>query len=118
MLLFKNGDILLVLIILAFIYFYYSNYVTNSNSQCRSFNIYHSDKLIATIKSSSDTLIVVNGVKIKISNQSADVIESSCPNKICKNHNSINRVSQRIVCVPNRVSIIAVGDGGFDAISE
>ncbi len=41
----------------------------------------------------------------------ADIIEASCPDKICVNHRKIAYEGERIVCLPNRLILRVEKDG-------
>ena len=58
---------------------------------------------------------------IKIEDGSVSVIESDCPDKICKKHIPIRMSGEMIVCLPNRVVIRIEGFNekqDLDYISE
>ncbi len=46
-----------------------------------------------------------------IKDGAADVIEASCPDKICVNQHSIDRTGETITCLPNKTVIKIVGSG-------
>ena len=41
----------------------------------------------------------------------ADVIEASCPDKICVNERAINKTGETITCLPNKTIIKVIGAG-------
>jgi hypothetical protein len=114
----KGGDFFLLLFLIIGVYFYLSNISPNSKIGKFRYNILVGDSLVLDIASDIDTILSVNGVDIEIENGVADVVHSTCRNRICEKTTPINDVGERIVCVPNKVIIIAVGRGELDAIAE
>lgn len=43
--------------------------------------------------------------KLVIKDGFAKIIEASCPDKICVNHQKIQKLGETIVCLPNKVMI-------------
>ncbi|MGO0916151.1 NusG domain II-containing protein, partial [Clostridioides difficile] len=43
----------------------------------------------------------------KIHDKGVEIVDASCPDKVCVHTGFINKPSQSIVCIPNRVSIKA-----------
>lgn len=57
--------------------------------------------------------------KITIKNGYVQMTESDCKNQLCVKQGAINKTSQSIVCLPNRVMIeIKGGKEKYDAISN
>ena len=52
--------------------------------------------------------------KVIIKNGTAQISEANCHNQLCVHQGSIQKVNQRIICLPNRVmvEIIGVPEGG------
>ena len=42
---------------------------------------------------------------LEIKEGKADITEASCPDGICVNHRAVNKQSQSIVCLPNKVVV-------------
>ncbi len=58
----------------------------------------------------TNTLIIKNG--------SAYMVNSKCPDHTCEKTGKIKMVGERIVCLPNKISVIIKGnDGGIDIVS-
>ncbi|MDF2906522.1 MAG: putative rane protein [Herbinix sp.] len=49
-----------------------------------------------------------------------DMMDASCPDKICVNHNNIHYNNETIVCLPNKVvlEVTQSEDSGVDAIAN
>jgi len=47
--------------------------------------------------------------RLEIKDGTADVIEASCPDKLCVHQSKISRAGETIVCLPNRIVIKIVG---------
>lgn len=57
--------------------------------------------------------------KITISDGKVSMSFSDCKNQVCVKHKAIDRTSESIVCLPNKVMVQIMGnDGGYDAISN
>lgn len=73
-----------------------------------------------------DARTTVNGPlgvsTIVVHDGSVEIAESPCPRGVCKHMGHIRYVGEALVCVPNRVFVTIVGDGGgekaFDGVSE
>jgi hypothetical protein len=59
--------------------------------------------------------------RLRVHDNGIEVVESDCPEKICISMGFIDRVGETIICLPNRMIVEIVGDGGdrleVDAIS-
>jgi len=49
-----------------------------------------------------------------IKNGEAYLTYADCPDKVCVHTGKIKYVGQSIVCLPNRLSVTVIGDGGVD----
>ena len=57
-----------------------------------------------------------NGFNIvEIKDGKVFVSEASCAGQDCVHQKSISRCGESIVCLPNRLTVTIVGDGGYDA---
>ena len=54
--------------------------------------------------------ILENNMTIVIENGYCYVLESNCMNKICVHSKEISKSGERIVCAPNKVTIIVKSD--------
>ncbi len=54
-----------------------------------------------------------------IKDGTADVVEASCPDKICVNQHSIDRTGETITCLPNKtvIKIVGAGEAEIDFVS-
>lgn len=70
--------------------------------------IYHKGTIIGRYSLTNDqNFSILDGkMVITIESNSIRVSESDCKNHICVNSNSISKAGQRIVCTPNKVTII------------
>ena len=58
---------------------------------------------------------------VKIHDGGVEVTDADCPDKVCVHTGFINKPSQSIVCIPNRLNIIINGEGddaGHDAVVQ
>lgn len=66
-----------------------------------------------TVKQDGHTNVIV------IKNSSVSMTESDCKNQVCVHTGAISKVSQSIICLPNKVVVQIEGkDGEYDAISN
>lgn len=79
----------------------------------------------ATLELNKDTVYVIegeNGEKnvLEIKDGYVDMVEASCPDKICVNHREIHYDNETITCLPNKVvlRIIDGEDSGLDAVAQ
>lgn len=57
---------------------------------------------------------------LEIKDGKADIIEASCPDKICVDHRSVSKNGETIVCLPNKV-VVEIENGEdlqLDAVSN
>ena len=68
----------------------------------------------AVLPLNRDARIEVNGVEIVVQNGAAHVERSTCPDKYCVKKGEISRTGERIICLPNRVTVTAVTEDAPD----
>ena len=54
---------------------------------------------------------------LEIKSGKAFMKSASCPDRTCVRSHAISNVGETIVCLPNRVIVSVVGDGGVDLVS-
>ena len=120
----KHKDIfLLIIIIIVIIILFIVNNIVN-REEIDIAEIYINNKLYKSISIDLDEDIIINNDNnynhIKIHNGGVEMIESSCSDKICVKSGHIKKVSDRIVCMPNKVVIKIKGTDTSkeDVISE
>jgi len=54
-----------------------------------------------------------------IKDGAADIIEASCPDKVCVNQHPIDRTGETITCLPNKtvIKIVGAGEAEIDFVS-
>ena len=82
-------------------------------------NVYCDGELIYSGALSQDHMIDIEGkCRVVIESGYVYVVDSTCSNGLCEQCGKINKVYQRIICVPNRVLIEISGEGrDVDAIT-
>ena len=78
-------------------------------------------RVIADYPLSQDIETVIDGysggsLKLVIKEGTADVISSTCPDKICVRHSAVSRTGESIICMPNRVVVEIISDGEYQEI--
>ena len=99
--------LLLVTIVLCFIF-------TLPKSQGQRAVIYNKGEIIGIYSlSENKTITLLDGqLTCVIEDNSIYVKESDCKNQICVHTNKISKTGQRIVCSPNKITIVVEGDDG------
>ncbi len=68
---------------------------------------------------SSDTQKIYEGVCVQFFNDGVRVLDTTCPDKLCKNTGKITQGGQSIVCLPNKVSVALISDSNaIDALTR
>lgn len=86
--------------------------------------VYRDNKIIAEYPLDNNTIFDIKGkeglMKVEISNQSVEVLSSSCSHQICVRHGAIRHAFDQIVCIPNHIliTISAKKDNQPDAIAH
>ena len=88
----------------------------------RNANVFVSGKLIKVIPLNRNAEYTIKGqlgnFMIEVRSGKAGVLETSCPEKICKKMGFINRKGSEIICIPNRIMIKISGEAEVDDISR
>lgn len=104
----KKDGILIVVILIVILIFFGVNYVENSKTT-DGIEVYVDGKLFKSISIDDENEFEVkvdNGYNvIKVHDRGVEVIEASCPDKVCVHTGFITKASQSIVCIPNKVNI-------------
>ncbi|OGS45535.1 MAG: hypothetical protein A2539_00070 [Elusimicrobia bacterium RIFOXYD2_FULL_34_15] len=82
----------------------------NLNSDNKKAFIYKNNKLVEKTSLSQKKVINIKKMKIEVAEGHLRVLESDCPNKICKHSGWISNPYQTIVCVPNKILIEIISD--------
>ncbi len=77
--------------------------------------------IIADYPLSQDFETVIDGysdgnLRLVIKDGTADVISSTCPDKICVRHRAVSRTGESIICMPNRVVIEIISEDNYQEI--
>ena len=74
--------------------------------------VYVEDRLIAEYSLSDDGeyQLLDGDVVLVVKNGKASIQYSDCPDKICKKTGEIHRTGERIVCLPNKLTVIIRGE--------
>ena len=54
---------------------------------------------------------------LEIKDGKAFMKSADCPDKTCVHSRAISKVGETVVCLPNRVTVSVIGDGGVDLVS-
>lgn len=105
----KKKDFILIVIILIVIAFTFGiNYFVNTKSG-ENIEIYVDNKLYKTYSIDDEEEIKIHNGEgyniVKIHDNGVEIIEASCPDKVCIHSGFITKSSESIVCLPNKVHI-------------
>ena len=118
----KKMDILLVVFLFAIAGIMY--HFASENAAGDVLYIYKNNKLYDTYSLKKDKTIDINSGKQKntvaIKKGKAMMKFSTCKNKYCIMHGSINKKGESVICAPNKILLKIVGKdaSGYDAVSE
>lgn len=105
----KKKDFILIFSVLIVIAFSFGvNHFLNTKST-ENIEIYVDNKLYKTCSINDEEIIKIENKKgyniVKIHNHGVEIIEASCPDKVCIHSGFITKPSESIVCLPNKVNI-------------
>ncbi|HBE9332790.1 TPA: NusG domain II-containing protein [Clostridioides difficile] len=105
----KKKDILLILGILVVITACYGIINVINSKNAGNIEIYVDNKLYKTVSINAKEEFKIENRGgdniVKIHDKGVEIVDASCPDKVCVHTGFINKPSQSIVCIPNRVSI-------------
>ena len=108
---FRYGDIVIIAIV---IFLGFSPVWLKRNKTATYFEVILDNKETCSFPANKDTTITIQAklgdVVIEIKNNSAQILESNCPRKICIHSGQIKKAGQAITCVPNKLILIGRGN--------
>ena len=115
-------SILLIIVVLACIYFYFGNaqkgdfvQITVDGKVYGTYDLSMPQEILILNEAGKQTNVLL------IENGRAKMIEADCPDKLCMHQNAIYISGANIVCLPNKVVAMVVGtteDDELDAIAQ
>lgn len=117
----KKKDFILIAFILAIIVSLLGYVKFKDAKQTASFvQIYKNNELYKEIPLDEDAEFTIKDGefenKIKIHDNGVEVVEANCPDKVCVKTGFINKPSQSIVCIPNKINIKIIDEKSDDKI--
>lgn len=105
----KRKDFILIFVVLIVIVFTFTiNYFVNTKS-VENIEIYVDNKLYKTYSIDDEEKFKIENEEgyniIKIHDRGVEIIEASCPDKVCVHSGFVTKPSESIVCLPNKVHI-------------
>ena len=105
----KKKDFILIFVVLIVIASTFGiNYFVNTKSG-ENIEIYVDNKLYKTYSIDDEEKLKIESEDgyniVKIHDHGVEIIEASCPDKVCVNSGFITKPSESIVCLPNKVHI-------------
>lgn len=117
----KKKDFILIAFIFAIIVSLLGYVKFKDAKQTASFvQIYKNNELYKEIPLDEDAEFTIKDGefenKIKIHDNGVEVVEANCPDKVCVKTGFINKPSQSIVCIPNKINIKIIDEKSDDKI--
>jgi hypothetical protein len=114
----KVSDVVLIVFILAIsLFFLHSSNISNPVVV-----IQHNNKIIGEYPLNVDRKVSFNGslgkMKIEIKNNKVRMIESNCPLHLCMKEGWVDKPSQPIICIPNKVIVYIKSSKSQDLITK
>ena len=105
----KKKDFILIFVVLIVIVSTFGiNYFVNTKSG-ENIEIYVDNKLYKTYSIDDEEKLKIESEDgyniVKIHDHGVEIIEATCPDKVCVNSGFITKPSESIVCLPNKVHI-------------
>ena len=76
---------------------------------------------VTELKLHQENYLTIRGklgpVLIGVDGSGVRILDSRCPNKLCKKMGAVNKAGEWIACIPNELVIRIEGDSGIDAIT-
>jgi hypothetical protein len=82
--------------------------------------VYRNNAVVSELNLSENSVTSVGNMKIEVKDKKIRVLETDCPNQICKHAGWISQPGQSLVCLPNKVVVEIPVDhqnGKYDVIS-
>ena len=116
-----RGDLVVIVLTISLLSSLFLNYWSD-NSQGDEVRILVGDKEQATLSLHRDQIVNIAGKlgnsRIEIHDGKVHFLESPCSGKQCIHHGWASRSGEVVVCLPNRVSLMVIGQNQyFDAIN-
>ena len=115
----KKKDFILIFVVLIVIASTFGiNYFVNTKSG-ENIEIYVDNKLYKTYSIDDEEKLKIESEEgyniVKIHDHGVEIIEASCPDKVCVHSGFITKPSESIVCLPNKIHIkITTHDGNHE----
>ena len=117
---FRRGDLLAVaFVVLCAIALSVGLWMNRGHSDAVMARIYQDGKLIEEIPLTGNRTLTVTGSYtnvITVADGKIAITSTDCPGEDCRHTGWIADAGRSIVCLPNRLEIRLVGDGGVDAV--
>lgn len=114
----KKNDFFLVLSVLIIIGVWMSFDFFKGQGKGEKIAIYLGNKVYKEVPINATeeiTIKIDNGFnKIKIHDRGVEVVDASCPDKVCVKTGFIDKSNKNIVCIPNKVSIKIISNENND----
>ena len=114
---FRKKDLIIYIsvLLLAGAAYLLSVFIRNSGNNGTYARVSVDGSILADYPLNEDTEVILDGcfggsLKMIISDGTAFVESSSCPDKICVRHRAVSHAGESIICMPNRIIIEIISD--------
>jgi hypothetical protein len=109
----KRGDKVIIFLLVVFAAFFAFEKYALSNNKISSVIIRSDGEIIKNIPITNNGEYIIKSKEGEltciIKDQKVEVVESTCPDKLCMKQGWISKQGESIICLPNRISITIVG---------
>jgi hypothetical protein len=109
----KRGDKVIIFLLVVFAAFFAFEKYVLSNNKISSVIIRSDGEIIKNIPITNNGEYIIKSKEGEltciIKDQKVEVVESTCPDKLCMKQGWISKQGESIICLPNRISITIVG---------
>ncbi|MDR0880657.1 MAG: NusG domain II-containing protein [Clostridioides sp.] len=109
----KKRDRWLILAIIVAIAVFFAINASENTKKTAKIEVYVDNKIYKSIPVGKNEEFKVETKAgynvVRVHDGGVEIVDASCPDKVCVHTGFINKQSQNIVCLPNKVSIVLTG---------
>lgn len=117
----KNDWLLLIVILITAVLIFFIRYFVGDEHP-GYVTVRVDGEVTDTYDLSADQVVELNGGSntMKIEDESVDMIDADCPDKLCVHQKAISKNNENIICLPNKVvvQIVSQDESVLDAVTN